>query len=137
MSDKLYLELRGLSPRVTGSLVRMREETFSEAAVPAKYKILAALAIVVVTKCEPCIKAYTKMAFQNGVTQEELIEFLNVAMTEGGCPGEQWALKAYEVYKELQSGKRDRGGGLLQIRGGLIIRTGDITAGNGLPKILQ
>lgn len=45
------------------------------------------------------------MAFQNGVTQGELIEFLNVAMTEGGCPGKQWALKAYEVYKELQSGK--------------------------------
>jgi AhpD family alkylhydroperoxidase len=79
----------------------MRQETFRDAAVAAKYKILAALAIVVVTKCEPCIRAYAKMAYQVGVTQEELLEFLNVAMTEGGCPGEQWALKAYEVYKHL------------------------------------
>lgn len=71
----------------------------------AKYKILAALTIVVVTKCEPCIGAYTKMAYQAGVTQEELLEFLNVAMAEGGCPGEQWALKAYQVYKELKAGK--------------------------------
>lgn len=105
MAESVYTELRRLSPKVTGWLVRMRQETFRDAAVPARYKILAALAVVVVTKCEPCIKAYTKMAFQAGVTQEELLEFLNVAMTEGGCPGEQWALKAYEVYKELKEGK--------------------------------
>ncbi len=105
MSENLYTELRKLTPKVTGGLVRMREETFKDATVPAKYKILTALAIVVVTKCEPCIKPYTKMAYQVGVTREELIEFLNVAMTEGGCPGEQWALKAYQVYKELEQGK--------------------------------
>jgi len=40
------------------------------------------------------------------VTQEELLEFLNVAITEGGCPAEQWSLKAYQVYKELQQGKQ-------------------------------
>jgi len=84
----------------------MREETFKDAAVPARYKILGALAVVVVTKCEPCIRAYAKMAYEAGVTPEELVEFLNVAMTEGGCPGEQWALKAYQVYRELQQGKR-------------------------------
>lgn len=105
MSKGLYTEFRKLSPKVTGGLVRMREETFKDVAVPAKYKILAALTVVVVTKCEPCVNAYTKMAYQVGVTIEELLEFLNVAMTEGGCPGEQWALKAYQVYKELQDGK--------------------------------
>lgn len=83
----------------------MREETFKDGAVPAKYKILASLVAVVITKCEPCIKEYTKLAFQAGANQEELIEFLNVAMTEGGCPGEQWALKAYQIYKELKLGR--------------------------------
>lgn len=106
MAENIYTELRRLSPKVTGGLIRMREETFKDAAVPAKYKILSALTIVVVTKCELCIKAYTKMAYQKGVTQDELLEFLNVAMTEGGCPGEQWALKAFQVYKELQQGKQ-------------------------------
>ncbi len=46
------------------------------------------------------------MAYQVGATQAELLEFLNVAMTEGGCPGEQWALKAYQVYKDLLQGKQ-------------------------------
>jgi len=105
MAESLYTELRKLSPKVTGGLVRMRKETFRDASVPSKYKILAALVAVVITKCEPCIRAYTKMAFQAGVTQNELVEFLNVAMTEGGCPGEQWALKAYQTYKELLQGK--------------------------------
>lgn len=104
MSGDIYTEFRRLSPKVTGGLVRMREETFMDSAVAAKYKILAALAIVIVTKCEPCIRAYTKLAYEAGVTQDELIEFLNVAMTEGGCPAEQWAMKAYQVFIELQQG---------------------------------
>jgi len=100
----VYEELRKQTPKVTGSLVRMRQETFRDGVVPAKYKVLAALTIVIVTKCEPCIKAYVKMARESGVTQEELIEFLNVAITEGGCPGEQWAMKAYQVYLDLEGG---------------------------------
>jgi AhpD family alkylhydroperoxidase len=104
MPHTLYEEFRRLSPRVTGGLVRMREGTFVDAAVPARYKALAALAVVVVGRCEPCIRAYTKMAFEKGATLDELVEFLNVAMAEGGCPAEQWALKAYEAYRHLASG---------------------------------
>ena len=105
MIDNLYEELRKRSPIVTGGLTRMRSEAFKEGTVPGKYKILAALTVVVVTKCEPCIKAYTLMAYQAGVTLPELIEFLNVAMTEAGCPAEQWSLKALRVYKDLQQGQ--------------------------------
>ena len=105
MTDRNYMELRRLSPKVTGGLIRMRAETFRDAVVPAKYKILAAISIVVATKCEPCIRGYTKMAFQAGATKEELVEFLNVAMTEAGCPGEQWVLIALEVFQQLESGQ--------------------------------
>ena len=63
MKNNLYTEFRKLSPRVTGGLIKMRTETFKDGAVPAKYKILAALAIVVATKCDPCIKGYTKPVF--------------------------------------------------------------------------
>ena len=89
-----YDKLRRLSPKVTGSLVRMRAETFKDSVVPAKYKILAALAIVVATRCEPCIKGYTKLAFEAGATEAEFVELLNVAITESGCPGAQWTMTA-------------------------------------------
>lgn len=96
----LFAELRKLSPKVTGGLLRMREEAYRDAAVPAKYKLLTAMAISIAIRCEPCIRAYVKMAYEKGISQEELIEFLEVAMTMQGCPGEEWALKAYAAYKQ-------------------------------------
>jgi AhpD family alkylhydroperoxidase len=94
-----FEELRRLSPKVTGGLLRMRQEAYRDATVAAKYKLLTAMAISIAIRCEPCIRAYVQMACDKGVTQEELIEFLEVAMTMQGCPGEEWALKAYAAYK--------------------------------------
>ncbi len=105
-TESLHTEFRRLIPKVTGGLVRMRQETYRDGAVPANYKLLAALAISIAIRCEPCIRAYVKMAYGKGVTQEELIEFLEVAMTMQGCPGEEWALKAYAAYKEYTSGEQ-------------------------------
>jgi AhpD family alkylhydroperoxidase len=101
----MYDMLRSRSAKVTGGLIRMRSETFRDANVPGKYKLLAALSISVAIRCEPCIKGYTKLAFQAGATEAELIEFLNVAITESGCPGEQWAMIALETYERLQAGE--------------------------------
>jgi len=97
--ESTFEELRRLSPKVTGGIMRMREEAYREKAVPAKYKLLTAMSISIAIRCEPCIEAYVKMVCDKGVSQEEFIEFLDVAMTMQGCPGEEWALKAYEAYK--------------------------------------
>jgi hypothetical protein len=44
------------------------------ASIPAKFIILAALEVVVVTKREPGLRAYTNMAIQAGeVVKEELL----------------------------------------------------------------
>ena len=98
--ESLFQELRRLSPKVTGGLLRMRQEAFRDGKIPAKHKLLAAMAISIAIRCEPCIRAYVGFACQQGITQEELLEFLEVAMTMQGCPGEEWALKAYAAYKE-------------------------------------
>lgn len=102
--ESLFAELRRLSPQVTGGLLRMRQETYRDAAVAAKYKLLTAMVVSITIRCEPCIRAYVRMAHEKGLSQEELIEFLEVAMTMQGCPGEEWALKAYRVYKECLTG---------------------------------
>lgn len=102
--ENLFAEMRRLSPKVTGGIMRSREAAYADGKVAGKYKLLTALAISVAIRCEPCIKAYVEMARDAGVTQDELIEFLNVAMTMQGCPGEEWAIKAYAVWKELASG---------------------------------
>lgn len=103
--ESLFAELRRLSPKVTGGLLRMRQEAYRDAAVAAKYKLLAAMVVSIAIRCEPCIRAYVRMAYDTGVSQEELIEFLEVAMTMQGCPGEEWAQKAYAAFKECVSGQ--------------------------------
>lgn len=99
-----FEELRRLSPKVTGGLLRMRQEAYRDATVAGKYKLLTAMAISIAIRCEPCIRAYVRIACDKGIAQEELIEFLEVAMTMQGCPGEEWALKAWTTYKECISG---------------------------------
>lgn len=106
----LFSEMRRLSPKVTGGLVRMRQEAYREGTVASKYKLLTAMAISVTIRCEPCIRAYVKMAHEKGITQDELIEFLEVAMTMQGCPGEEWALKAYAAFKECAQGAEPTAG---------------------------
>ena len=103
--ESLFAEMRRLSPKVTGGIMRARQAAYENGTVGGKYKLLTALAISIAIRCEPCIRAYVKLALDQGATQEELVEFLNVAMVMQGCPGEEWALKAYGVYKELLSSK--------------------------------
>ncbi len=102
----VFADLRRLSPKVTGGLLRMHQEAYRDGAVPGKYKLLTALAISIAIRCEPCIGAYVKMAIEKDISQQELLEFLEVAITMQGCPGEEWALKAYAAYKEYGSGSR-------------------------------
>ena len=106
VNDSIFAELRRLSPTVTGGLLRMRQETYRDAAVAAKYKLLAAMVVSIAIRCEPCIRAYVRMAYDQGVSQQELIEFLEVGMTMQGCPGEEWALKAFAAFKECVSGQQ-------------------------------
>lgn len=101
----LFTELRKLSPMVTGGLLRMRQQAYRDGVVAAKYKLLTAMALSIAIRCEPCIQAYVRLACDKGITCEELVEFLEVAMTMQGCPGEEWALKAYAAYKDCVNGQ--------------------------------
>ena len=103
----LFAEMRRLSPKVTGGIMRAREAAYADGAVAGKYKVLTALSISVALRCEPCIQAYVRMAVEGGITRDELIEFLNVAMAMQGCPGEEWAIKAYTYYKSVVQGKAE------------------------------
>jgi AhpD family alkylhydroperoxidase len=104
-TDPLFAELRRLSPKVTGGILRARQAAYEDGILPSRIKLLTALAISVAIRCEPCIRGYVKTALDQGATQTEFIEILNVAMIMQGCPGEEWALKAYGCYKELLSGQ--------------------------------
>ena len=104
-------ELARLSPEITTSIAKMRQDAYNTGQVPSKYKLLTAAAMSVAIRCEPCIRAYVEWAAKKGATKEELVEFLNVAMTMQGCPGEEWALKALAAYDELIEGRTSENNG--------------------------
>lgn len=82
------------------NLQRMRQDVlFSDGVFSAKEKCLAAALWAISARCDPCIKFYTLKANELGATEEEVGEFFAIASTMGGCVGETWALKAYEVFK--------------------------------------
>ncbi len=104
-------ELSRMSPEITAGIAKMRQIAYASGEVPGKYKLLTAAAISVAIRCEPCIRAYVEWAANKGASKQELIEFLNVAMTMQGCPGEEWSLKALQAYEELIEGKSVRADG--------------------------
>ena len=47
--------------------------------VPNKYKILVGMGVAAVLGSDTCTQMWTKMAKQNGITNEEIVEEMNVA----------------------------------------------------------
>ncbi|QTA37622.1 carboxymuconolactone decarboxylase family protein [Thermosipho ferrireducens] len=95
-------EWRKSLPEVTGGLVRMRQKALSDGEIPSKYKILMALTMSIVAKCEPCIKAYVEKSKNANVNEKEFLEALETSIMFAGCVGEQWALKAMKYWEDIK-----------------------------------
>lgn len=74
--------------------VLRQEAIFTDGALPARVKALAAVLWSVSARCEPCIEAYMRKARELGATPQESGEMLAIASAMGGCVGETWAHKA-------------------------------------------
>ncbi len=116
--EPVVVRLRKASPKVTGGILRVREAALTEGLIPAKVKVLGALAVAVAIRCEPCVEMCVERAIDAEVTFEEVVEFLNVAMAMQGCPGEAWALKALELFDRLAGLRATERKATLDIREG-------------------
>lgn len=91
---------------VTRHIQQMRQAAiFTDGALPARQKALAAMLWSISARCEPCIAFYVQQAVTRGATEAELGDVLAIASTMGGCVGEMWALKAYKAYKDFTRGE--------------------------------
>ena len=87
------------------SFLELEEKAFSDGALSKKAKELMALSISIVTKCEPCMEWHLDQAMQNGATDREIYETIDVAMEMGGGQAGAYArfvLKAMEYFKETR-----------------------------------
>jgi AhpD family alkylhydroperoxidase len=92
MSEKLgftphILEILGeLDSESLKRYNRCNKKLLSDGALPAKTKILVALAVVASKQCERCTVVQMKSALNNGATKEEILELMDVIFITSGAP---------------------------------------------------
>jgi AhpD family alkylhydroperoxidase len=92
MSDKLgftphILETLGdIDPEFLKKYNRCNHKLLSDGALPAKTKILMALAVVASKQCERCVVMQMQSALKSGATKEEIMETMDVIFITSGAP---------------------------------------------------
>jgi len=92
MSEKLgftpqILEtLEDLDPEFLHKYKRCDHKLLSDGALPAKVKIMIALAVVASKQCERCTVVQMQSALKNGATKEEIMEVMDVIFITSGAP---------------------------------------------------
>ncbi|WNY24850.1 carboxymuconolactone decarboxylase family protein [Methanolapillus millepedarum] len=87
----------GFTPHVLETLVALDEDfvrryghcdgrLLNDGVLPAKTKILMALAVVASKQCESCVMSQMRSAIHNGATKEEIMETMEVISITSGAP---------------------------------------------------
>lgn len=104
VSDREKLNSRFLENCSTyASFLELEKKAFTEGSIPRKNKELMALAISIVTKCEPCIEWHVQQAHIAGAADKEIYETIDVAIEMGGGPAaaySRFALNALDFHRE-------------------------------------
>ncbi|MCQ1537385.1 carboxymuconolactone decarboxylase family protein [Methanosarcina sp. KYL-1] len=106
MSDKL-----GFTPRILEIIGeidheslkkynRCNQKLLSDGALPAKVKILMALAVVASKQCERCTVVQMQSALKNGATKEEIMETMDVIFITSGAPAVAACRDALKLLKK-------------------------------------
>jgi len=92
-------------PEVMKGFSAMAGAALEDGALNKKTKELIALSIGVATHCKGCIGFHTKALIALGITREELVEALGVAIYMGGGPSLMYAAEAMRAFEEFSGGK--------------------------------
>lgn len=92
--------LGDLDPEFLKKYKRCDHKLLSDGALPAKVKILMALAVVASKQCEACTMAQMKSALNNGATKEEILETMDVIFITSGAPAVSACREALKLLKE-------------------------------------
>ena len=83
--------------KVYQSFVDMEQHTYKDGNLSKMHKELIAIGISVVINCESCMEWHIKQAIDDGATENEIIESIEVGMEMSGGPGTASARFAMNV----------------------------------------
>ena len=81
-------------------------EATKAGALDVKTKELMAVAIAIVIRCDGCIAFHTRSAFRHGVTREEFVEAIGVAIEMGGGPSSVYGAQALQAFDQFAGGAK-------------------------------
>ncbi len=84
----------------------LQKNALTDGALGGKVKELMALAVSIVTKCEPCIEWHVEQAYLQGATDEEFYETIDVSVEMGGGPASAYARYALNALEFFKTNKR-------------------------------
>lgn len=103
-TDELSATIGGIRkdiPDVMKGFSAMAGAALADGAVDKKTKEMIALAIGVAGHCKGCIGFHVKALVALGVTREELVEVLGMAIYMGGGPSLMYAAEAMQAFEEF------------------------------------
>jgi AhpD family alkylhydroperoxidase len=97
--------LRGSAGDVMKAFSGLAQTATEANALDVKTKELIAIAIGVAVRCDDCIAFHMKAAIDQGVTKDEIMETLGMAIYMGAGPSAMYASHAYEAYTQFAAAK--------------------------------
>ena len=95
---------RGI-PDVMQAFIATSKAAGAVGALDAKTKELMAVAISVAIRCDGCIGFHVRAAHAKGVTREEMLETIGVAVMMGGGPATVYGAHALEAFDQFAAAK--------------------------------
>ena len=91
--------------KVYKAFVDMEQNTYQDGALSKKQKELIAIGISVVINCESCMEWHIKQAIDDGSSEAEILEAIEVGIEMSGGPGTASARFAMNVIEYYMSAK--------------------------------
>jgi AhpD family alkylhydroperoxidase len=91
--------------KVFQSFIDMEQNTYKDGKLSKLQKELIAIGISIVTDCESCMEWHIKQALENGATEDEIIEAVEVGVEMSGGPGTvsaRFAMNVLEYYRHSE-----------------------------------
>lgn len=96
-------KLRKEIPDVMNGFSALAQASTKEGALDKKTKELIALAIGITSHCDGCIGFHVQTLIKLGITRQEFLEMLGVAVYMGGGPSLMYAAEALRAFEEFST----------------------------------
>jgi AhpD family alkylhydroperoxidase len=88
-------------PETMGSFAAFADQAKSAGALDVKTKELIALGISIALRCDGCIGFHTRAAIKAGVSRQEFMEMIGMAIMMGGGPSSVYGAHAARAYEQF------------------------------------